>query len=404
MKPVYLDYNATTPIDSDVAAAMMLFIREEFGNPSSSYSLGIRARQALEKARGQVAELLGSKTSEIIFTSGGSESNNMVLKGVALSLRDKGRHIITTGIEHPAIFNPAIFLIENGWDVTFLPVDGYGSVNPDEVKNAIRKDTVLISVMHANNETGTIQPVQEIGRISRKHGIFFHTDAAQSVGKVKTDVSDLCVDFLSLAGHKLYAPKGVGALYIRDGIEIVPLIHGGGQESGRRAGTENVILNVALGAACELAGKNIKHDTFRIAALRDRLYDNMVSAIPDATLNGHPDNRLPNTLNISFTGFKGEKILKRIPNLCASTGAACKDRSATISHVLAAMGVSRESAIGAIRLTLGRPTTQDEVDQAAEWIIKAVRKEERGKRKEERGKGKGERGKGKGERDKKIIL
>ncbi len=370
---IYLDYNATTPIASEVAEAMMPFIREEFGNPSSSYPLGIRSKQAVEKARSQVARFFGCKSREIVFTSGGSESNNMVLKGVALSLRSKGRHIITTTIEHPAIFNPAIFLMENGWDVTFLPVDRYGSVDPDDVKNTIRKDTVLISVMHANNETGTIQPVKEIGRISREHGILFHTDAAQSVGKVKTDVSDLCVDFLSVAGHKLYAPKGVGVLYVRDGIEIVPLIHGGGQESGRRAGTENIILNVALGAACEMAGKNMKDDVPRIAVLRDRLHDKILSAMPEATLNGHPDNRLPNTLNLSFPGLSGEKILKRIPNLCASTGAACEDRSETISHVLAAMGVSRELAIGAVRLTLGHPTTKAEVDQAAEWIIKAAK-------------------------------
>ena len=370
---IYLDYNATTPIDSDVAAAMMPFIKEEFGNPSSSYSLGIRAKQALEKARGQVAGLLGCETGEIVFTSGGSESNNMVLKGVALSLRAKGRHIITTAIEHPAIFNPAIFLMENAWDVTFLPVDRYGSVDPDDVKKAIRKDTVLISVMHANNETGTIQPVQEIGRLSREHGIFFHTDAAQSIGKIKTDVSDLCVDFLSVAGHKLYAPKGVGALYIRNGIEIVPLIHGGGQENGCRAGTENVIMSVGLGAACELAGKHLEDYMVRINALRDRLHDKIVKKAPEVVLNGHPENRLPNTLYLSFPGMVGEKILDGIPELCASTGAACEDRSVKISHVLAAMGVSREAAIGAVRLTLGRPTTQDEVDQAAGWIIKAVR-------------------------------
>jgi cysteine desulfurase len=364
---IYLDYNATTPIAPEVANAMMPFIREEFGNPSSSYSLGIRARQALEKARGRVAELLGCEAGEIIFTSGGSESNNMALKGVALSLRDKGCHIITTKIEHPAIFNPAIFLIENGWDVTFLPVDSYGSVDPDEVKNAIRKDTVLISVMHANNETGTIQPVQEIGRI--------HTDAAQSIGKIKTDVNDLCVDFLSVAGHKLYAPKGVGALYIRNGIEIVPLIHGGGQEKGRRASTENVIMSAGLGAACELAMKHLKNDTANITALRDRLHDNIKKNISEVVLNGHPENRLPNTLCLSFPGMIGEKILEKIPKLCASTGAACEDRSAKISHVLAAMEVSREIGMGAVRLTLGRPTTEDEVDQAAEWIIKAVKEE-----------------------------
>ena len=370
---IYLDYNATTPIDADVATAMMPFIREEFGNPSSLYSLGIRAKQALAKARGQVAGLQGCETGEIVFTSGGSESNNMVLKGVALSLRDKGHHIITTAIEHPAIFNPAIFLMENGWDVTFLPVDRYGSVDPDDVKKAIRKDTVLISVMHANNETGTIQPIQEIGRISREHGILFHTDAAQSIGKIKIDVNDLCVDFLTIAGHKLYAPKGVGALYIRNGIEIVPLIHGGGQEKGRRAGTENVIMSVGLGAACELAGKHLEEYTVRIVALRDRLHDKIIRKVTNVVLNGHPDNRLPNTLYLSFSGMIGEKILDGIPELCASTGAACEDRSVKISHVLAAMGVSREIGMGAVRLTLGRPTTEEEVDQAAEWIVEKVK-------------------------------
>lgn len=372
---IYLDYNATTPIAPEVANAMMPYILKEFGNPSSSYLLGQMAKESLEKARSQVARLLGCESGEIVFTSGGSESNNMVLKGVALSLRDKGRHIITTKIEHPAIFNPAIFLMENGWDVTFLPVDKYGLLDPDEVKKAIRKDTVLISVMHANNETGTIQPVQEIGRLSREYGIFFHTDAAQSVGKIKTDVNDLCMDFLTIAGHKLYAPKGIGALYIRDGIEIVPLIHGGGQESGRRAGTENVIMSVGLGAACELAGKYLENYTARVIALRDRLHDKIAEKVPEVVLNGHPENRLPNTLYLSFPGMVGEKILEKIPELCASTGAACEDRSATISHVLAAMGVSREAAIGAVRLTLGRPTTQAEVDQAADWIIKAVKEE-----------------------------
>ncbi|MBW2662226.1 MAG: cysteine desulfurase [Deltaproteobacteria bacterium] len=371
---IYLDYNATTPIDSDVAAAMMPFISEEFGNPSSSYFLGIRAKKALEKARGQIAKLLGCETGEIVFTSGGSESNNIVLKGVALSQRNKGRHIITTAIEHPAIFNPAIFLMENGWDVTFLPVDKYGLTDPDEIKNAIKKDTVLISVMHANNETGTIQPVQEIGRLSREHGIFFHTDAAQSVGKIKTDVNDLCVDFLTIAGHKLYAPKGIGALYIRNGIEIVPLIHGGGQEKGRRAGTENVIMSVGLGAACELAGKHLKDYTARITALRDRLHNKIIADVPKAVLNGHPENRLPNTLNLSFPGLTGSEILRGIPDLCASTGSACKDRSVTISHVLAAMGVPREIGMGAVRLTLGRPTTEEEVDKAAEWIVESVKK------------------------------
>ena len=370
---IYLDYNATTPIAHEVAEAMMPFIREDFGNPSSSHPIGKRAKNALEKARSQVARLLGCGAGEIVFTSGGSESNNMALKGVALSLRSKGRHIITTRIEHPAIFNPAIFLVENGWDVTFLPVDQYGVLDPDELKKAVRKDTVLISVMYANNETGTIEPIKEIGLIARDHDILFHTDAAQAIGKIKTNVNDLCVDFLTIAGHKLYAPKGVGALYIRNGIKIVPLIHGGGQENGRRAGTENVILNVALGEACELVIKNIKNDTARIIALRDRLHDKIIADVPETALNGHSEHRLPNTLNLSFPGKIGEEILAEIPELCASTGAACEDRSVTISHVLAAMGVSREIGMGAVRLTLGRPTTEEEVDQAAGWIIKAVK-------------------------------
>ena len=366
---IYLDYNATTPVAKEVAEAMMPYIQEEFGNPSSVYSLGIQARAAVGKARGQVAELLGCDPEEIVFTSGGTESNNMVLKCVAWSLRDKGRHIITSAIEHPAIFNPALFLMENGWEVTFLPVDQYGAVDPEDVKTAIRKDTVLISIMHANNETGTIQPIEDISRIAKGNGVLFHTDAAQSVGKVETRVNALGVDFLSVAGHKLHAPKGVGALYIRNGIKIEPFLHGGGQEMGRRAGTENVILNVGLGAACELAGKNMKDDIASIIALRDRLHDKITAGIPETVLNGHPEKRLPNTLNISFPGMLGEEILRGIPELCASTGAACHDRSVAISHVLTAMHVSKERGMGAVRLTLGRHTTVDEIDQTAQWLV-----------------------------------
>ena len=366
---IYLDYNATTPVAKEAADAMLPYINEDFGNPSSSYALGNRAKKAIEYGRGQVAGLLGCKPSEIIFTSGGSESNNTVLKGTALSLQSKGRHIITTKIEHPAILNPAIFLMEKGWDITFLPVDQHGLLDPDDVKKAVRKDTVLISVMHANNETGTIQPVEIIGRIAKEHDILFHTDAAQSVGKLETGVNNLGVDFLTLAGHKVYAPKGVGVLYIRDGITIEPLIHGGGQEMGKRAGTENVILIAGLGAACELALKSLRDDMARCAFLRDRLHEQIIAGIPKAMLNGHPAKRLPNTLNISFPGKIGEEILKEIPQLCASTGAACEDRSVTISHVLSAMGVSREAAIGAVRLSLGRKTTEEEVDKTAQWLI-----------------------------------
>jgi cysteine desulfurase len=371
---IYLDYNATTPIAKEVAEAMMPFILEDFGNPSSAHPMGRKAKEALERARGQVSALLGCVSSEIIFTSGGTESNNMVLKSLAWTMRNRGRHIITTRIEHPAIINAALFLMETGLDVTFLPVDKYGQVDPDEVKKAIKKDTILITVMHANNETGTIQPLAEISSIAREHGIYFHTDAAQAVGKIETKVDDLGVDFLSIAGHKLYAPKGVGALYMRKGVAIEPFMHGGGQERGLRSGTENVMLNVGLGRACELVHGDLSDEMVRMRRLRDRLHDQIRSAIPDAVLNGHPEMRLPNTLFISFPSMIGEEILMKIPDLCTSTGAACHDQSVTLSHVLAAMGVTKEAGMGAIRLTLGRPTTEEEVDRAAEWIIEAVDK------------------------------
>ncbi|NVM25833.1 MAG: cysteine desulfurase [Desulfobacterales bacterium] len=370
---IYLDYNATTPVAREVGEAMMPFILEDFGNPSSAHPMGKRAREALKGARGQMSRMLGCDPREIIFTSGGTESNNTVLKCVAWSLRKKGRHIITTKIEHPSIMNTALFLMEDGCDVTFLPVDAYGSLDPDEVKKAVRTDTILISVMHANNETGTIQPLAEIGTIAREHGVLFHTDAAQSVGKIETKVHDLGVDFLTIAGHKIYAPKGVGALYVREGVEIEPLMHGGGQEGGARSGTENVILNVGLGKACELILDNISDDMSRLRDLRDRLHDRMRSAIPDAVLNGHPEHRLPNTLYLSFPGMRGEEILKGIPDLCASTGAACHDQSLRLSHVLEAMGVGEEVGMGAIRLSLGRPTTETEVDQAARLLIETVK-------------------------------
>jgi cysteine desulfurase len=371
---IYLDYNATTPIAKEVAEAIMPFVLEDFGNPSSAHPMGVKAKEALEKAREQVARLLGCETNEIIFTSGGTEANNMVLKSLAWTLRSKGAHIVTTRIEHPAIINTALFLMETGCDVTFVPVDSYGQVYPEEVKKAIRKDTILITVMHANNETGTIQPIADISSIAREHGIAFHTDAAQSVGKIEVRVDDLGVDFLTIAGHKLYAPKGVGALYIRDGVVIEPFMHGGGQEMGLRSGTENVMLNVGLGKACELISENIANEMPRIRALRDRLHAQIRSAVPEVVLNGHPEMRLPNTLFVSFPEMAGEEILAQIPELCTSTGAACHDRSVTLSHVLAAMGVSKEVGMGAIRLTLGRPTTEEEVDQAAQWIVEAVEK------------------------------
>jgi cysteine desulfurase len=370
---IYLDYNATTPIAREVADTMMPFILEDFGNPSSAHPMGKRAKEALEKARAYISRMLGCEDNEIIFTSGGTESNNMVLKSLAWALRNKGRHIITTKIEHPSIINTALFLMEGGCDVTFAPVDRYGQVDPDDVKKAIQKDTILITVMHANNETGTVQPVKEIGSVAREYGVLFHTDAAQSVGKIETKVHDLGVDLLTIAGHKIYAPKGVGALFVRKGVEIEPFMHGGGQEMGSRSGTENVILNVGLGKACELILDNLYDDMSRIRGLRDRLHDQIRSAIPGTALNGHPEQRLPNTLYLTFPGMTGEGVLNKIPDLCASTGAACHDRSVRLSHVLEAMGVREDVGKGAIRLSLGRPTTEAEVDQAAQWLIETVK-------------------------------
>ncbi len=368
---IYLDHNATTPVTPEAVEAMNPYWDARYGNPSSAYALGHSAKQALEEARAQVAGLLGSKPSEIVFTSGGTESNNMVIKGVAHSLAEKGRHIITTAIEHPAITNPCLFLLYQGYDVTFLPVDSTGLVDPGAVKAAIRPTTVLISVMHANNETGTIQPISEIGALAREADVLFHTDAAQSVGKIPSRVPDLQVDLLSLAGHKMYAPKGIGALFLRSSLRIEPLMHGAGQESGRRAGTENVMFAVALGRACALARDRMSPDAERIQRLRDRLHSLLAQDIPGLVLNGHLEARLPNTLNVSLPGIDGGALLDAVPEICASTGAACHDRSVHLSHVLAAMQVPEEIGRGAIRLTLGRENTQEEIDTAAKMIIAA---------------------------------
>ncbi|MGD9022568.1 MAG: cysteine desulfurase family protein [Deltaproteobacteria bacterium] len=368
---IYLDHNATTPVAPEVAQAMEPYWQDQFGNPSSGYPLGRAAKRALEEARSQVAKLLGCQPAEVIFTSGGTESNNMVIKGVARSLGNKGRHMITTSIEHPAITNPCLSLQSQGYDVTFLPVDKTGCVDPLQVKETIRPSTILISVMHANNEVGTIEPISEIGAIAREAGVLFHTDAAQSAGKIPARVSDLNVDLLSLAGHKMYAPKGVGALFARNGLTMEPFMHGAGQEGGRRAGTENVMFAVALGKACEVACEKMSQDAERLRRLRDRLHSNLAKDVPGLVLNGHPEKRLPNTLNISLPGIEGAKLLNALPEICASTGAACHDRAMTISHVLAAMQTPEEVARGAIRLTLGRRNTEAEVDLAAKMILAA---------------------------------
>ncbi len=366
-KHIYLDFNGSTPIDPEVAEAMRPFLFQHFGNPSSLHWAGEPAKKAVERARIQAADLLGCEPSEIVFTSGGSEANNHAIKGVFWALRAKGNHIITTQIEHPAVIHPCQFLEKLGAKVSYVGVDKYGRVDPEDIAKAITKETIFISVMHANNEVGTIQPIEEIGRIAKKQSIIFHSDAAQSVGKIKTKVEALGVDHMSVAGHKLYAPKGVGVLYIREGTPIESLIHGAGHESGKRAGTENVLLIVGLGKACEVAKKYLDDDKLR--NLRDRcwkmLQENFGSGI---VLNGHPTHRLPNTLNISFIGKAGTEILAKLEGVAASTGAACHSGSVELSPVLKAMGVSPEVGMGAIRFSLGRTTTLEELESVIQLL------------------------------------
>jgi cysteine desulfurase len=374
-RPIYLDYNATTPIAPEVLDAMLPFLRDHFGNPSSSHAYGIVAHDAVERARSQVAGLIGCRPAEIVFTGAGSEANNLAIKGVALARRAQGDHLITSAVEHPAVLNACRYLAERfGYRLTVVPVDGHGLVDPDDVARAIEPGTVLITIMHANNEVGTIQPVAELADLARRHGVIFHTDAAQSVGKVPAKVDDLGVDLLTIVGHKLYAPKGVGALYVRTGTLLDSLVHGAGHESGRRAGTENVPYMVALGAACALAGDRLASgDAERVQALRDRLHGLLRENVPGLALNGHPTHRLPNTLNVSFPGLDGEELLARTPGVAASTGSACHAGRTEPSGVLTAMGINRERALGAVRLSLGHPTTADEIDAASAALIQGAR-------------------------------
>ncbi|MHB9129692.1 MAG: cysteine desulfurase family protein [Armatimonadota bacterium] len=371
MPHIYLDYNASTPIAPVVRAAMLPYLAEHYGNPSSQHWAGGPARVAVERARNQVANLLGSSPSEIIFTSGGTEANNFALKGAFFALGRRGQHIVTTQVEHPAILAPCRFLERLGSQVTYVRVDSTGLVDPEEIRRAITPETFLVSVMHANNEVGTIQPIAEISHITREHGILFHTDAAQSVGKVATRVDDLGVDMLSIAGHKLYAPKGVGALYIRKGVALEPFMHGAGHEDGRRAGTENVLLDVGLGAAAELA----RDLTWvpQMQALRDRFWKALQAAFGEGVrLNGHLTFCLPNTLSVSFVGRVGADILARMPDVAASTGSACHAGTVELSPVLQAMGVSPDVGMGAIRFSLGRMTTWDDVESTITLLRAAV--------------------------------
>lgn len=374
-KPIYLDYNATTPHAPEVIEAMRPFLEEEFGNPSSSHYYGSKPRQAVIRAREQVASLINCKPQEIIFTSGGTESNNFAIKGCAHALRHKGNHIITSQIEHPAVLEVCDFLAATGFEITRLPVDEYGLVKVTDVEAAIKKETLLISVMHANNEVGTIQPVAEIGRLAKKHDIVLHTDAAQSVGKIPIDVDRLGVGLLSIAGHKVYAPKGVGALYIRQGLVPVKFMHGAGQEMAVRAGTENVLEIVGLGAACEIAGRDLEKNMKHMRAMRDRLYAGIKKGWDPVKLNGHPQQRLPNTLSISFLGLEANRILDAVgKEVAASAGAACHSDTVQISAVLKAMHVPLEWAKGTLRLTTGRMTNARDIDRAAQVICTAVQK------------------------------
>ncbi len=367
MRRIYLDYNASTPIDPAVAAAMTPFLENHYGNPSSGHWAAAAAKAAIETARGQVAALLGCEADEIVFTSGGSEANNLALKGVFFALRDRGDHVITTRVEHPAIIEPCRFLERLGAQVSTLPVDGTGRIDPDDLRREITPRTVLISIMHANNEVGTIQPIEECARIARAHGVLFHTDAAQSVGKIPTGVNDLGVDLLSIAGHKAYAPKGVGALFVRREALLEPLIHGAGHERGRRAGTESALLAVGLGKACELARDLAP--MIRVRALRDRFWHALQEQFgARVVLNGNPAHRLPNTLNVSFVGEVGAEILARLDGIAASTGSACHSGRIELSPVLESMGVPPAIGIGAIRFSLGRRTTADEIDAVVQRL------------------------------------
>lgn len=371
MASIYLDYNASTPIDPAVVKIMRPLLEGAYGNPSSGHWASVPAKAALEEARGQVSSLLGCADDEIVFTSGGSEANSLALKGVFFARGDRPSHIITTEIEHPAILAPCRFLERLGATVTYVPVDGSGLVDPDAIRKAITKDTCLISIMHANNEIGTIEPIADIAQIAREQGILLHADAAQSVGKIPTKVDELGIDLISVAGHKLYAPKGVGALYIRRGIALEPLIHGAGHESGRRAGTESVLLAAALGKACEIAQTWI--GTPEMQRLRDKFWDRLRATFSNRViLNGHPEKRLPNTLNVSFVGHNGAEILARMPTIAASTGSACHSGQITLSPVLRAMRITPEVGLGAIRFSLGRGTTEHEIEAVVAELRRVI--------------------------------
>ena len=374
MKRIYLDYAATTPVHPEVIKAMLPYFSDAFGNPSSLYSYGLEARQAIEAARNKVAESIGAKNEEIVFTGGGSEADNSAIKGVADANGRMGNHIITSVIEHHAVLVTCKFLEKRGFKVTYLPVDKYGLVDPESVRKAITDKTILISIMHANNEIGTIQPIGEIGKIARKAKIYFHTDAVQTVGHIPVNVNELKVDMLSFSAHKLYGPKGVGVLYIRKGTKVTSLIHGGEQEQGRRAGTENVPGIVGLGKAIELAGLDIANETARLITLRNVLIKGILEKIEHSRLNGHPEQRLPNNVNVSVDFIEGESTCLNLDleGICISTGSACSSSDAEPSHVLLAIGLSHEQARSSLRFTMGRLTTAEDIERVLEVLPRTV--------------------------------
>jgi cysteine desulfurase len=375
--PIYLDYNATTPVDEDVMEAMLPYFTERFGNPGSAHAKGREAAKALADARRHIARFAGCAAEDVYFTASATEANNLVIEGVAAANAGRGRHLIISSIEHPSVRAPAMRLRDRGFEVTELPVDGYGLVDPSDLKKSIRRGTVLVSIMHANNETGTVEPIAELAAVCRERGVLFHTDCCQSAGKIPVSISRWGADFASFAGHKMYAPKGVGVLIRRSGAPVEPMILGGGQEDGLRAGTENVAFAAGLGKAMQIARATLKKESLRQRSLRDALEDLLVDA--GGVVNGHPLLRLPNTLSISFPGLTGRDILDMAKNVQAGIGAACHNKPASISRVLAAMGIEAPRALGTIRLSPGRPTTKADVESAGDAIAHAVKKLRAGK-------------------------
>ncbi|MBI9073213.1 MAG: cysteine desulfurase [Melioribacteraceae bacterium] len=372
--PIYLDYNATTPIAPEVAEYMKPFLTDYFGNPSSSHYFGVRAKEEIVKARKSVADMLNCSAEEIIFTSGGTEANNLAIKGIAEANISKGNHIITSTVEHPAVLNVCKYLESKDFEITIIPVDQYGRVNPKDVEDAIKPETILITIMHSNNEVGTSQPIEEISEIAKRHKVIFHTDCAQSIGKVKIDVKELGVDLLSVAGHKFYAPKGVGVLYIKIGTKVSNLMQGAGHERGLRPGTENILEIAGLGKAAELVKNNLNEYSSHMLKMRNRFEKGVLESCKNVRVNGHPENRLPNTSNIGFKDISAYYMLSQIPQIAASPGSACNSKEVQISNVLKQMNVPIEFAEGTIRFSFGRTTKEEEIDRAVMLIGEFIKR------------------------------